>query len=287
MGKVTRSKIRVAVIVDKTTQRLPHCPHAIHLRVVDPERRITWGGEEITTRIATNGVVNATVGANFNRVRDSLRHMAELVDVGLHKKGQQGRVVGIARVHGAAEIALETTRVIPQAAHGAGRGIRETTDRAEVDRHVGKRTGGHKPTPHSRGKGDIPPTHPRWGHNDGPVMWDVLAVAAEAVSIAIEHGRVLRSGGILGPVPVGLVSRVAAFLTQRLFILEGEPAMPRLEDAGKMNRQRLLDVHDGEVVKSRLGAWRDGGGCSRRFALQTFYRVDVGEPFLFGERATG
>ena len=102
-------------------------------------------------------------------------------------------------------------------------------------------------------------------------MWYVFAVPAKTGRAPVEDRRILRSGGILWPIPVlsgdmsagirflqvgvahRLVPCVSTLLPERLLVRIRKPSMPRHEVARKMDGQSLLDVCDNEVVELRSG----------------------------------
>lgn len=62
---------------------LPDRPHAVHHAVVHPEGRVAGGGVQVSARVAADGVVDAAVRADFDRVRDAFGEQAVLGDVRL------------------------------------------------------------------------------------------------------------------------------------------------------------------------------------------------------------
>ncbi len=280
-----RAGAEVCVPGARETKSLPHGPQTIHLAVVDPEGRVTGRGEEISTGVAADGVVDAAVRADLGGVGHALGDDAVLVDVGLGQQSQDGGVVGVAHVESRADVALEAARVITEAAEGARGGVGQAADGAEVHRHVGEGARLDEAAADAGSQGDVVAADAGGRHDDGAVVRDVLAVAAQAVGVAVEDGRVLGRGRVLGPVPVGLVASVAALVAQGQLVLVDEPAVPRLEDARVVDRERLLDVRDDEVIKPRPSAGGDAGGGARGKALQALDGVDVGETLGLGEGA--
>ena len=61
---------------------------------------------------------------------------------------------------------------------------------------------------------------------------------------------------VLWPVPVRLVAFVAALFAESFLVGVDEPAVPGWEDAGEVDIESLLDVHDGEVIESGSGSRR-------------------------------
>ncbi len=64
-----------------------------------------------------------------------------------------------------------------------------------------------------------------------------------------------------------------------------KPPMPRHEEAGEVDCERLLDMRHDEVVEARSGTGGDIGRRQRRQALEALDRLDVAEPFCFGQCA--
>ena len=254
--------------------------------MVDPEGRVGGRREEITTRVAANDVVDTAVRTDLNGVGDTLREVAVLIDVGLEEQVQDGGVVGVAHVHGRADISLQAAGVVAETAKRSGRHTLETADGAKVDRHIGEGTSGDIATAKAGGKLDVTTADAGRRDDDGTVVGHVLAVAAQAVVITVEEGRLLGRRGVLGPVPVGLVAGVAALVTEGLLVLVDEPAVPGHEVAGVVDRHGLLDVGDDEVVEPGLGAGGDISRGASGQALEALDGVDVSETLVPGERAT-
>lgn len=116
-------------------------------------------------------------------------------------------------------------------------------------------------------------------------MLDKFAVASETRVAAVKDGRVLRRVRVLWPVPVRLVAFVAALFAESFLVRVDEPAVPGWEDAGEVDVEGLLDVHDGEVVEPRSGSGRDVSWRSGWEALQTEHRIHVVESLLTREGA--
>lgn len=91
---------------------------------------------------------------------------------------------------------------------------------------------------------------------------------------------------VLGPVPVGLVARVAALVAERLLVLVREPAVPWLEVARVVQAERLVDVGDDEIVEAGLGARGDRGWGAGGLGLEALDGVYVGETLGLCQRAT-
>lgn len=72
---------------------IPDCPHAVHLTVVRPKGRVSGRGEEITARVAANGVVHTAMRSNLRSVGDTLGHETVLVDIGPGEELQDGSVL--------------------------------------------------------------------------------------------------------------------------------------------------------------------------------------------------
>ena len=178
--------------------------------MVDVEGRVAWRREEIRAGVTADGVVDASVGTDLDRVRHTFREEAILFDVWLGQQAcgksvqqqlttrldvhtQNGRVVSISGVHRRSEIALEVTWVVAQPTIWTRFRAENASDRAQVDSHVGKRSSRHVAATHSSRKGDVVATNRRGRGDDRAVVRDIVAVAAETGVTAVEDGGVLRS----------------------------------------------------------------------------------------------
>lgn len=101
----------------------------------------------------------------------------------------------------------------------------------------------------------------RVGHGDGERLQravasgDVLSVAGHGVGRAVdERVRRQRLLGVLGPVPVRLVSLVAALVAQRRLVEPDELTVPSEEGARAVNKRGLKNVRGLEVVVARASA---------------------------------
>lgn len=91
-------------------------------------------------------------------------------------------------------------------------------------------------------------------------MRDILAITTERIRASVKDRRVLWRRCVLWPVPVWLVALVAALIAQGLLVAVHEPAVPGHEVARVVDRERLVDVGDDEVIEAGLcasgeGAW--------------------------------
>lgn len=183
-------------------QCLPERPHAVHHTMVNPESRVSGRGEKITARVATDGVVNATMRANLGSVGNTLGEEAIRRDVRFQEKAQNGRVVGVARVHGTAKVPFQAAGVPSQAAVWARLSTVQAPDRSKVDSHVGKGTGGDETSTGAGGKGNRVAINALGRDNGRTLVRYIITITSQAVRITIEKRGVLWSMGVLGPVPV-------------------------------------------------------------------------------------
>lgn len=162
----------------KKKSRLPDSPNTIHLSVMNPESGVAGGGEQITTGITADGVVDTAVGADLDCVGDALGDVAEGVDVGGGQHVEHGGVVGVPPVHGRPEVSPQLAGVVSQPAEGAGRHALEAADGAQVDRHIGEGAGGDEAAAHAGGEEDVAAPDAGGRDDDGTIVGDVLAVTA-------------------------------------------------------------------------------------------------------------
>lgn len=112
---------RLAVLALLGVQHLPDPPHAVDHGVMQVECRVTGGGEDIVTGVATEGVVAAAVDADVSGAGDALHLHLEVVGVlGLEDVAENGRGVGVPSVDGVTQVALQATGVVLE---GVGSGF--------------------------------------------------------------------------------------------------------------------------------------------------------------------
>lgn len=128
--------------------------------------------------------------------------------------------------------------------------IIQSTHWAQVDTHIGERPGRYIAASNTGRK--LKRQRRVTGRNQQrSIVRYEIAIASQTRLASIKNRTVLRCSGVSRPVPIWLVSLVATFLTQRLFVGVNKPPVPRQEYSRKVDGKRLLDVHNDEIVKSR------------------------------------
>lgn len=117
----------------------------------------------------------------------------------------------------------------------------------------------------------------------GKVVWLVLAVAADATLAAVKERRVDGVVCPLAPVPVRLVARVAALVTQRPLIGPHKVSVERQEVGREVDRERLGYMGDVKVVVTALGTRVLGGVVTRGQGHQAVYRAGVVDTLAHGQ----
>lgn len=111
-------------------------------------------------------------------------------------------IIAIPLVNPRPYVSLQNARVITQAPVRARFSTKRAAKRTEVDGQVCERTRHDVATTHPSGELDVPTRDTLRGSDDSAVVWDVLPVAAKAVRVAVEDGRVLGGVLVFRPVPV-------------------------------------------------------------------------------------
>lgn len=109
-------------------------------------------------------------------------------------------VIIVSHVHSWPNIPLQLAGIVAKPTVWARCSAVQSTDRAQVNRHISKRTSLDKTTPDSSRNLNLAKSI--WGHENGAIMLNALAIPSQTSGAAVEDGRVLRSRRILGPVPV-------------------------------------------------------------------------------------
>lgn len=227
---------------------LPHPPGAVDLGVVQEEGGLGGRGEEVTARVAAGGEVTAgvdTVEAGGEVALHAVLEGSDVVVVG--DQVVHVRVLGPVGRDPGGDVAAEAARVV-----GERVGVRVVDDPRDgergghgtkVDRVVLERPGVDAAAARS-GRDAVE----AGGQGLGAVVRRVLAVAGHAVVRAVEERAVDGVEGVLAPVPVRLVTGVAAFVPQGLLERPGEVSVPREEVCRSVDGQGLVDVDSHKVV---------------------------------------
>jgi hypothetical protein len=123
-----------------------------------------------------------------------------------------------------------------------------------------------------------------WAHVEAVVL-DGVAVAAHAPFVAVEDGG-FDEIGVLGPVPVGLVSFVGAFCAQGGFVRPDVVAVPVHKVCCCMYGWGHVHVDNCEVVITRLCAWILASRKFRRRCEDAFDCSEVLSSLVLGKITT-
>ena len=196
-------------------QVLPDPPHAIDLRVMQPEGRVAAADKGVRARVAADGEVAAkmhALGVLEGRVARvvvvtevALDGGAEDLDVG-RGQDQVRRVAEsiLGAEHGRVQVALEAARVFGRGICGRGvcrRAVVRKSDGAEMRLHAAEGTLGYTAGAVAGRKVGGTTVGPD-GHRE-TLVGDVLAVAAEGGVGAVEDGGFGDVFGVHSPFPVG------------------------------------------------------------------------------------
>ena len=240
---------------------LPDPPGTIDLSVVKPESWISWGDEEISTWVTTNGVVTGSVDTveallEHDTVNGTLHVVLEVDDGVVLGDQVDGLIIG-------GEAGREPLRNI---ATDAAWLIAEVVACNDTLRLEGWCQSGNVGGELALGKWtrlDTPTSLSWWNAVDASrksisaVVLSEHTVSGHGVSGAVEHWGRQWVGGGFSPVPVWLSTLVITLLDQGLLVVPGEQSVPCEEGGRVVDREGLLDVDGNEVIVAGLGSWGD------------------------------
>jgi hypothetical protein len=181
-------------------------------------------------------------------------------------------VVRISHVHGRTDIALQSSGVVSKSTIDSRQGSFNTTDRSQVDGHVGEGPRLDEATSNTCRQRDIPTTN-AWGrYNNGAVVRDVLAIPAETVLVSIKDWRILRRGGPLGPVPVLCVTSSEYHFLIRIWckhLQAGNPCNHTLREGPFRIGIRTTGA---TVERYRCSGFRASAECGSRQSRRTLQK---------------
>lgn len=114
-------------------------------------------------------------------------------------------------------------------------------------------------------------------------MLKVGAVTTEGFIGPVEEGGVDGVESVFAPVPIGLMSLIIAFITQRLLVRPDVISVPSEEVASGVNKQSLVDVGSDEIIVAAANAGDDAQGCGGGLLLEAKHGVDIIKAFLARE----
>lgn len=100
------------------------------------------------------------------------------------------------------DISLQTSWIIAQASIRPRLSTKRAAERTKVNGQVRERPRHDVTAAQSSRQLDIPTRDTLWGCDDRAIVGDVLPIAAQAVWITVEYGRVLGGFHVFRPVPV-------------------------------------------------------------------------------------
>lgn len=240
---------------------LPDPPGTIDLSVVKPENWVSWGDEEISSWVATNGVVASSVNTieapiEHDTVNDTLHVFLEVdngvvlgdqVD-GLFIGGEAGgEPLGNIATHAAwlvAEVVACNDTLC----------VESWSQRGKVDGKLALSKWTRLNTSTSLSWWNAVDAS---GKSISAVVLSEDTVSGHGVVGAVEQWGGQRVGGGFSPVPVWLSTLVVTLLDQGLLVVPGEKSVPCEEGGSDVDGEGLLDVDSNEVIVAGLGSWSD------------------------------
>lgn len=111
-------------------------------------------------------------------------------------------IVTIPLIDPRSNIPLQTAWIVTKPPIRARLSTKRAAERTEVDGHVCERASHDIATTNPSRELNVASRHALWGSDYRAVVWDVLPVAAQAVWVTVEDGRVLGGFHVFRPVPV-------------------------------------------------------------------------------------
>lgn len=266
----------------KVIRPLP--PMSIQLSMMQPKHRFGRRNIHITPGIPPDTKVPADMQRG-HRIRLALQAILELPNRSI-TRDLCNEILRTQEILGeeVGHVAAQAARIIPEAVRAgvvfdAEFGVHGGHQGAEVNGEVGEGAFGYAAA--ARAAGELL----AWAELGAGVGADGIAVAAHAIFVAVEDGRV-HEIRVLGPVPVGLVACVGAFGAESGLVRPDVVAVPVHEVGGRMDGGRHVHVDDDEVIVAGFGAGVLAGGELAGLLEDTFDGSDVLLPFILGQVTT-
>lgn len=255
---------------------MPDPKHPVNHGMVEEKDRVARTVEEITTRVTTCDEMRTTMYAAISSRVITLH--AELKIRNIFMKRQEIRkillrcpmVTSLVRDIPPQAPRIPLQRVVRRLSYNS-LSSQERLDRSKVNCHVVERSLVHTAT--TVPERDTVPQASR----STPVR-GIHPVSTHAQSLPSKISEWSGSSAVAAESQVGEGALVAALADEGLFVVPRKGAVPRQEVCRIVDRLRLVDVDDDEVVVPRLGPW--GEAWVVEGWLEAQCGVDVGHALL-------